>query len=188
MLCKPEVVNLALEEHRAYLETLTFIQIDPRLRGQVRRSDIVQNTLVEAWKHLDRLQALDDAARKRRLRRMLINNLLDRVREVTAACRDARLERSLEEAAAESACRLQDRLAAEDTSPSEHLVRKEEGERLLEALARLPEREREALILQKYHDWTLAQIAEYLGCTPGAVAGLHARGLKRLRQLLPDME
>jgi len=180
-------VNEALEEFRAYLETLTFIQIDPRLRGQVRQSDIVQNTLVEAWMELDRLQALDDAARRRRLRQMLINNLLDRVREVTAACRDARLERSLEEAAAQSECRLQDRLAAEGTSPSEQLVRKEEGEQLLDALSRLPEREREALILQKYHGWTLAQIAEQLGCTANAVAGLHARGLRRLRQLLPDM-
>jgi RNA polymerase sigma-70 factor (ECF subfamily) len=188
MLRKPEAVNLALEEFRAYLETLTCIQIDPRLRGQVRQSDIVQNTLVEAWKQLDSLLMLDDAARKRRLRRMLINNLLDRVREVTAACRDARLELSLEE----SAYRLKGQLIAEDRSPIEQVEQAEEKEllreRVLEALAQLPERERDALILQKYHDWTLAQIAEHLGCTAGAVAGLHARGLKRLRQLLPDME
>jgi RNA polymerase sigma factor (sigma-70 family) len=118
---------------------------------------------VDALKQLERLQALDTHARKRLLRRMLINNLLDRVREVTAVCRDARLEVSLEEAAAGSACRLQGRLAAEDASPSEQLVRKEEGERLLEALARLPEREREALILQRYHGRTLAQIAEHIG-------------------------
>jgi RNA polymerase sigma-70 factor (ECF subfamily) len=187
MPCKPDAGNLALEKYRAYLETLTFIQIDPRLRGQVRHSDVVQNTLVEAWMQLDPLQALDEVERRRRLRRMLINNLLDRVREVTAACRDARRDRSLEEAAAESACRLQGWLAAEGSSPSEQLVRKEDEERLLEALAQLPEREREALTLQKYHGRTLAQIAEHLGCTTGAVAGLHARGLKRLRQLLPDM-
>ena len=54
-------------------------------------------------------------------------------------------------------------------------------------LTQLPEREREALILQKYHGWTQAQIAAHLGCTAGAVAGLHARGLKRLRELLPDL-
>jgi RNA polymerase sigma-70 factor (ECF subfamily) len=183
-----DAVNQTLEEFRAYLETLTFIQIDPRLRGQVRHSDIVQNTLVEAWAQLERIQALDPDARRRWLRRMLVNNLLDRVREVTAACRDGRLERSLEQPAAESACRLQDRLAAADTSPSERLMRQEEGERLFEALALLPAREREALILQRYHGWTLAQIAAHLECTANAVAGLHARGLKRLRQLLPEME
>ena len=59
-----------------------------------------------------------------------------------------------------------------------------EALRLLEALAKLDVRQREALILQQYHGWKLAQIAEHLGCTSGAVAGLHARGLKRLRQFL----
>jgi RNA polymerase sigma-70 factor (ECF subfamily) len=188
MLSKSRSVNQILEEFRVYLETLTFIQIDPRLRGHIRQSDIVLNTLVEAWKELDRLEGLDDAARKRRLRRMLINNLLDEVRAVTAARRNARLERSLEQAATESACRLQECLAAEDTPPIERLVQQEDAERLLEALAQLPERERAALILQRYHHKTLAQIAEHLGCTTGAVAGLHDRGLKRLRVLLPDME
>ena len=32
----------------------------------------------------------------------------------------------------------------------------------------------------------LAQIAEYLQCTIGTVAGLHSRGLARLHQLLPE--
>ena len=183
-----EAVNQALEEFRAYLETLTFIQIDPRLQSKVRQSSIVQNTLVDAWANLDGILALDADARRRRLRRMLIHNLLDKVREVTAACRDGRLERSLEEAAAESACRLQDRLAVEDTSPSERMVQEEDGERLLEAMAQLPERQREALCLQKYHNYTLAQIAEHLDCTTGAVAGLHAHGLEKLRELLGDWE
>jgi RNA polymerase sigma-70 factor (ECF subfamily) len=185
---KSEAVNTALEEYRAYLETLTFIQIDPRLQAQVRQSDIVQDTLVEAWLELNSLQALDDVARRRRLRRMLINNLLDKVREVTAAYHDPRLERSLEE----SAYRLKSQLIAEDRSPIELVEEEEEKEllreRLLKALAQLPERERQALILQKYHDCTLAEIAEHLGCTAGAVAGLQKRGLERLRQLVPEME
>src|SRR5262249_39235508 len=126
-----EVVNRTLEEYRAYLETLTLIQVDPRLRGKVRQSDMVQVTLVEAWNQLDELLALGPEARKHRRRRMLINNLLDKLREVTAACRDGRLERSLEEAAAESACRLRESMAAEGSLPLEQLVAKENEERLL---------------------------------------------------------
>jgi RNA polymerase sigma-70 factor (subfamily 1) len=183
-----EVVNRTLEEYRAYLETLTLIQIDPRLRGKVRQSDMVQLTLVEAWNQLDELLALDSEARKHRLRRMLINNLLDKLREVTAACRDGRLERSLEEAATESACRLRKELEADDPSPLDQVVGKENEERLLEALSKLPPRQREALVLQKYQNWTLAQIAEHLKCTTAAVAGLHAHGLAKLRELLGDWE
>jgi RNA polymerase sigma-70 factor (ECF subfamily) len=179
-------VNEALEEFRAYLETLTFIQIDPRLRSKFGLSDVVQETLLEAWHELERIQALDAADRKRWLRRMLVNNLLDMIK-ARRPRHDACLEQSLEAAAAESSCRLQNWLAAEDTSPSERLAQQEEGLRLLEALAKLDMRQREALILQKYHGWTLAQIAEHLGCTVGAVAGLHARGLEKLRRYLADM-
>jgi DNA-directed RNA polymerase specialized sigma24 family protein len=56
------------------------------------------------------------------------------------------------------------------------------------ALSQLPQREREALILQKHRGWSLGQIAEHLGCTTGAVAGLHARDLKRLCELLADTD
>jgi DNA-directed RNA polymerase specialized sigma24 family protein len=52
----------------------------------------------------------------------------------------------------------------------------------------LPQRQREALILQRWHGWKLAEIAEHMQCTQGVVAGLHARGLAKLRELLPEME
>jgi RNA polymerase sigma-70 factor (ECF subfamily) len=183
----PEAVNQALGEFRAYLETLTFIQIDPRLRSKFSMSDIVQQTLVEAWRDLECLQALDAAGRKRLLRRMLVNNLLDEIALWKAKQRDVRREQSLDAAADESSCRLQSWLAAEDSSPSGRLAEQEEDLRLLEALAKLDARQREALVLKQYHHWTLAQIAEHLGCTTGAVAGLQARGLKELRRHLPEM-
>jgi RNA polymerase sigma factor (sigma-70 family) len=118
---------------------------------------------------------------------MLLHNLLEAIDGIVCAKRDRRREQSLEAAAAESSSRLREALAVEDTPPLDRLVREEERLRLLEALSKLDPRQREALILQKYHDWTLAQIAEHLGCTIGVVAGLHARGLKKLREHLTEM-
>jgi RNA polymerase sigma-70 factor, ECF subfamily len=183
-----QAVNQALGEFRAYLETLTFLQIDPRLRGKFGLSDVVQDTLIEAWKDMDHITAQDAAGRKRRLRRMLVNNLLQRIDHACAERRDARRERPVDAAAAESSCRLQNWLAIEDTSAGEQMARQEKALQLLEALSKLNARQREALILQKYHGWTLAQIAERMECTAGVVAGLHARGLKELRKHLPNME
>jgi RNA polymerase sigma-70 factor (ECF subfamily) len=177
-----------LAEYHAYLETLTFIQVDPRLRGKFGLSDIIQNTLLEAYRDLERIQDLGEADRKRWLRRMLMNNLLQEIDRWRTGRRDVRLERSLEAAAYESSCRLREGLAAEDSSPSERLLEQERDAQLLEALAKLDSRQREALILQHYHHWTLAQVAEHLGCTTGAVAGLHARGLKALSRHLPGLE
>jgi RNA polymerase sigma-70 factor (subfamily 1) len=177
-----------MEEFRAYLETLTFIQNAPHLRSKFSMCDVVQNTLVEAWRQVDRIEKMDAAGRKRRLRTMLMNNFLDEIDRWRTLGRDVRRERSLDAAAEESLCRLKNWLKVEDSSPGERLVRHEERLRLREALARLDPRQREALILQKHHGWTLAQIAGHLGCTIGAVAGLHARGLKKLRKHLTELE
>jgi hypothetical protein len=100
----PDDANQALEEFRVYLETLKFIQIDPRLRSKFGLSDIIQNTLFEAFQDLDRIRALDAAGRKRWLRRMLMNNLLQEIARWRAGQRDFRLEEQLQ-AAVRSASR-----------------------------------------------------------------------------------
>jgi RNA polymerase sigma-70 factor (ECF subfamily) len=188
MTPEEERINHSLGQFRAYLETLTFIQIDPRLRSKISLSDLIQNTLVEAFRGLDCLAALDGDAQRGWLRRALLNNLFEAVEHCGRHRRDFRLEQPLDAAARASSVRLRDWIAAEDAPPEERAMERERELRVIEALAKLPEREREALILQQYHGWKLTEIAEHLRCTAGAVAGLHARGLARLRKLLPEME
>jgi RNA polymerase sigma-70 factor (subfamily 1) len=184
----PDSTDAILERYRAYLDCLTLIQVDPRLWRRFGWSDVVNHTLLEAYRDLAKLQALTEADRNRRLRRMLLHNLLDRVEHERAEMRDYRREASLDEALSGSSCNLQKWLAEDAAGPEAPTDAAERGALLADALSQLPQREREALILQKYHGWSLAQIAEHLGCTPGAVAGLHARGLKRLRQLLTETD
>jgi RNA polymerase sigma-70 factor (ECF subfamily) len=183
-----------LEQFRAYLECLTAIQVDPRLRIDPRLqnrfgwSDVVNTTLLEAAQDLERIQGMDGPDQERWLRKMLANNLVDRVRRELAKGRDCRLERCLEAAVEQSSCRLQEWVVADQSTPSEKLIRQEQALRLAAALAQLPERQREALVLQKWHGWKLTQIAAHLECTVGVVAGLQARGLAKLRELLPPDE
>jgi RNA polymerase sigma-70 factor (ECF subfamily) len=101
--------------------------------------------------------------------------------------RDYRRQVALDEALSRSSCNLQRWLPCDTPSPDQRAEANELGERLAQALSELPQREREALILQKYHGLKLTEIAERMGCTIGAVAGLHAHGVKRLRQLLNDL-
>jgi RNA polymerase sigma-70 factor (ECF subfamily) len=188
----PESVNQTLEQFRAYLECLTAIQVDPRLRiDPVLRqrfgwSDVINATLLEASQMLAQIRAMDEAAQQRWLRKMLANNLVDRIRRELAKGRDARRERSIEAAIDDSSWRLRDWVPADDSTPSKKLIRQEQALCLAEALAQLPERQREALILQWWHGWKLAQIAEHQQCTIGVVGGLLARGLGKLRELLPE--
>jgi RNA polymerase sigma-70 factor (ECF subfamily) len=72
-------------------------------------------------------------------------------------------------------------LAADQTSPSQAAERNEELLRLADALAALPEPQREVVVLKHLRGWTLRQIGEHLGRTVPAVASLLRRGLEDLR-------
>ncbi|WP_149181466.1 SigE family RNA polymerase sigma factor [Streptomyces sp. TRM49041] len=62
-----------------------------------------------------------------------------------------------------------------------------ERSRLEAALARLPTRQRAAVVLRYYQDLPEAQVAEALGCPVGTVRSHAARGVARLRQILGDV-
>ena len=83
--------------------------------------------------------------------------------------------------------RLEHWLAADQSSPSERAERNESIVRLADALARLPEDNRRALVMRHCQGSSLAEISAELGRTPQAIAGLLKRGLARLRDLLPDV-
>jgi RNA polymerase sigma-70 factor (sigma-E family) len=55
-----------------------------------------------------------------------------------------------------------------------------------QALARLPARQRAALVLRYYADLPEAEVADLLGCSVGTVKAHTHRGIQRLRQLLGE--
>lgn len=57
----------------------------------------------------------------------------------------------------------------------------EEREVLWEALRRLPQRQRSAIVLRFYEDLSEARTADLLKCRPGTVKSLVSRGLETLR-------
>ena len=62
----------------------------------------------------------------------------------------------------------------------------DDRELLRRALAKLPPRQREVLLLRYYEDLTEAEIANRLGCAPGTVKSSAARALRALRDMLPE--
>jgi RNA polymerase sigma-70 factor (ECF subfamily) len=177
-----------LGRFREYLCLLARVQLDPRLRGKLDPSDVVQQTLLEAFQKREQFQGRTDAELAVWLRRILAHNLADALRAFGQEKRDVDRERSLEESLRASSARLERWLASRETPPSEKAQQQERALRLAVALAGLPEAQREALVLQYWHGWTLADIGRHLDRTPAAVAGLLKRGLKKLRQELQDVE
>ena len=58
------------------------------------------------------------------------------------------------------------------------------ADEVADALARLPMRQRAALVLRYYEDLSEADIAEALGVRPGTVKSLLSRGLDQLREVI----
>jgi RNA polymerase sigma-70 factor (ECF subfamily) len=174
-----------LEKFRDYLRLLARVQLDPRLRGKLDPSDVVQQTLLEAHQKREQFRGATEAEWLAWLRTALAHNLADALRAFGQAKRDVVRERALADAADASSRRLEAWLAAEQSSPSQQAQRHERAAQLAAALAALPDDNREALVLHYCEDRPLAEIAQRLGRTPAAVAGLLKRGLKQLRAALP---
>jgi RNA polymerase sigma-70 factor (ECF subfamily) len=178
----------SLERYRDYLRLLAELQLDRVLQGKIDLSGVVQQTMLEATQASPHRELEHPGQIAAWLRRLLANNLADEIRKLRAAKRDVRRERSLEAALEQSSNRLEAWLARDQPSPSGHARRQEEALLVSTALSRLPEAQREALVLRYFHDLPLSQIAERLGRSHAAVAGLLKRGLQRLRDQLGHSE
>lgn len=181
-------LDAGLERYRHYLMTLASAHVSPRLRNKLDLSGIVQETFLEAHRGWSRCQSPAGPAPVAWLRKILAHNLADALRGLRSGKRDVARERSLEDLLAESSAGLGALLATHEPSPSSAALRDESAVRVADALAALPDAQREALMLQYWHGWSLAEIGAHLGRSPAAVAGLLKRGIRQLRELLDTEE
>ncbi|MBN2433031.1 MAG: RNA polymerase sigma factor [Acidobacteria bacterium] len=73
---------------------------------------------------------------------------------------------------------------ARTVDPSDDMEKRENVVRLRQALARLPWKKRELLVLSRYHDLRYQEIADMLDCSVSAIkVGVH-RALEDLRRML----
>jgi RNA polymerase sigma-70 factor (ECF subfamily) len=180
--------EFAVERFRSYLLLLARARLDARLRGKLDASDVVQRTLLEAHHGRGAFRGRTAGEQAAWLRQILARNLANTTRDHRRDKRDVARERSLEAALDESASALGAWLAADQPSPSEQVERHERALLLTDALAELPESQREAVVLRHWEGLPLADIAERLHCTTAAVTGLLQRGLKNLRKNLQNLE
>jgi RNA polymerase sigma-70 factor, ECF subfamily len=181
-----EAGSMDLERFRAYLRLLARLHLDRRLQGKLDPSDLVQQTLLQAYQAADQFRGRTPAELAAWLRQILARLLANAVRDFRRGKRDVALERSLAGALDASSAHLEAWLAQEQTGPDRQADRHEQAARLAAALDQLPEAQREALIWQHWHGQSLAEIGRHLGRSPAAVAGLIKRGLQQLRRLLDE--
>jgi len=177
-----------VEDYRDYLRLLTRLQLNPRLRRKVDESDVVQQAILEAHRCRGQFRGTTEAARLSWLRSILANSLARVGRHYSTGTRDLKKERSLDAALELSSSRLQSLLTADLTSPSGRAVRGEEMTLLARALNQLSEDQRRVIELHHLEGISVTEVAELMGRTRPAVAGLLFRGLNKLRELMTANE
>jgi RNA polymerase sigma-70 factor, ECF subfamily len=179
--------DLPLDRYRSYLLFLARLQLDSRAQNKLDPSDVVQQTLLEAHVKQQQFQGNDEALAAW-LRHALANNLRDALRAFRRDKRDIAREQSLEAGIEGSSAQLASWLATDQSSPSRQASHNEDLLQMADALIRLPESQREAIVLHHLQGWSLSEVAVQLQRSEPAVAGLLHRGLKQLRKLMQGLE
>jgi RNA polymerase sigma-70 factor (ECF subfamily) len=177
-----------LNRYRDYLLFLARVRIDPHWQAKLSASDLVQETLLEAYRDAAGFRGQSESERLAWLRQILNRNLANAARDLHRQRRDVNRERPLHNPLAESSQQLEAWLSDGGIAPPEQAERGEKLLRLASAMARLPEDRRTVIELRHLQGWPLDAIAEYLGRSPSAVASLLHRGLLQLRDLLAEPE
>jgi RNA polymerase sigma-70 factor (ECF subfamily) len=181
------VLGLLLERYRAYLTLLARVEIGRHLRSKLDASDLVQETFLEAHRHFDRFEGLEEGQLTRWLRQILTGTLAMQIRRYLGTqARDVRLERQLTDSLDRSSEGLGAALAASISSPSEQATRTEQGVLLAQAIERLPEDYRDVIVLRHLEGLTFPEVARRMEKSQDSVEKLWLRGLARLRQLLGE--
>lgn len=126
--------------------------------------DLAQSTLERTYTAWRRVSAADDPDAY--VRRIMINAHARRHRR--------RLKEFL-------APKDDSGLVREPTDTTDQLARADDRDALLEALAQLPARQREAVVLRYWEDLTETQTARAMGCSVGTVKSNTAKGIAKLR-------
>jgi RNA polymerase sigma-70 factor, ECF subfamily len=172
----------SLECFRSYIVLLSRWYWNPRLQGKLDPSDIVQQTLIQAWQGLNEFRGETNVEFRAWLRRILTRCQADFVRGFARDKRALARECSLDAMVADSSVRLEAWLDDQQSSPQERAERDEQLAQLADALAALPEAQQEAIVMHHLHGLSVAEIGQLIDRTPAAVAGLLKRGLRSLRE------
>ena len=178
-----------LESHRPQLMAFIERQLGTALRRKVEADDVFQETSAEAVRSLPTIE-LGDRDPFSWLCQIAERRIIDLHRRFFGAQkRDAGREVPLGSPGSSSdgePAGLINMLVASMTTPSQAFSRNAREVKLLEALQKLPEDQREALRMRYVENLPSKQIAEKLNKTDAAVRVMLTRSLKKLQELLAD--
>ena len=171
-----------LEGYRDYLRASVELRLDKGMRARLDPSDVVQEAQLEAARRIDDYLRREPMPFRLWLRQTAYQNLLRlRRQHVEADCRTVTRELPLPDG---SSALLARQLVGGGPTPSEQAGEQELARRLRQAVAELPETDREILLMRTFEGLSNQEVAQVLGLEPATASRRYGRAILRLRKVL----
>ena len=174
--------------HHRQLVTIMEKQIPGDLRGVLSADDVCQEAYVSVFRRITSFQPHDEQAFERWLRTIADRKLVDLIRTQRAAKRGGgkRVDALYPRNDTSSMIELLDILAVHERTPSKSAAHRELVRIVQDALDGLKEDYREVLRLRYIQSLSVAETAQQMGRSDGAVMMLCNRGLQQLEEVIGD--
>ena len=153
----------------------------PRGAASFDSEDVVQRAFTQAFLKVESFAGADEAAFFKWLKVIAEHQHNDMIRAAKRLKRGGQFQQVKE---TDSAQHLLDALAVDSVTASRLISRDEATKALQSCLADLPENYQNAIRLRYFDQQTVAQIADSLDMTEGAVRGVLDRARKKLREAM----
>jgi RNA polymerase sigma-70 factor, ECF subfamily len=171
--------------HRAYVNQLAELHLDPRLRRRVDPSDVVQEVQLEALRRMEDYLRQPPMPFRLWVRQLAHDRMLMMRRYHLGAARRAMgREVALPE---RSSLVLARQLLASGSTPSQRLDQEELGRRVHQAVSQLPAMDREVLLMRTFEGLSFEEVAWMLKIDAAAARKRHGRALLRLGKILSEL-
>jgi len=189
----PDALGVWLEQYRRYLLLVANRELDAEIRPHLAPSDVVQDTLTDAWRGFDRFKGECEEELLAWLRVILLHNIVDAVNRFRrTAKRDIKREIPLEELLSPGshfgdggASRLP--LIANQPSPSTTAAAAEEKQIIYQALAQLPAHYSQVVRMRNFEYLSFAEIGAQLGISDDAARKTWERAIRSLASVLSSI-
>jgi RNA polymerase sigma-70 factor, ECF subfamily len=180
--CRDQLFGLC----RSYLGFVARSQVETWLRRKVDASDLVQETMLEAYRDFANFQGGTEQEWLAWLKRILAHNAADFVRRFKGtAKREAGREIPFRDPD-DSLVRGAPEPAADQRTPSQEFLLIDTELRVTAALAELPEDYQEVIVLRNLQRLQFNEVAERMNRTRPAVQMLWMRAIKRLQEVMGE--
>ena len=185
-----EALEQLFQRHRERLLRLVRYRMDPRLRGRVDASDIIQETWLEAYRRFEKYVGDQKMPFFLWLRFLTSQKIMELHRHhLGAQRRDVRREVRLHRGPWPEATTtvLAAQLLGKATAPDRAAERAEQRLQLEQALNSMDRLDCEVLVLRHFEQLTNAETASELGIETSAASKRYIRAIRKLKGLMDSM-